>query len=214
VGQDPDAIADAAIATFEAYADTLHDDTRSVLERFRPLDIGIKVVGVGSVGTRCLVLLMEGHPRDDPLFLQIKEATTSVYEEFLEPSPYDHHGRRVVEGQRLAQSVNDIFLGWTTGPEGRHFYVRQLRDWKFSVDLATVPVDELRNYAALCAWTLARGHARSGDAVAIDAYVGPNDRLDRAISAFAQDYADLNAKDYEAFRAAVHDGRLEAAPDH
>ncbi|MFA5882433.1 MAG: DUF2252 domain-containing protein [Acidimicrobiia bacterium] len=213
VDQDPDAIADAAISTFETYADTLHDDTRSVLERYRPLDVGIKVVGVGSVGTRCLVLLMEGHDENDPLFLQIKEATTSVYEELLDPSPYDHHGRRVVEGQRLAQSVNDIFLGWTTGPEGRQFYVRQLRDWKYSVDLGTVPIDELRSYAALCAWTLARGHARSGDAVAIDAYVGTNDRLDRAITAFAQDYADLNVKDYEEFRAAVQGGRLEAASD-
>jgi uncharacterized protein (DUF2252 family) len=210
VGVDPESLAEAAVSTFRAYADSLPDDIRSVLARFRPLDVGIKVVGVGSVGTRCLVVLLEGHDRADPLFLQIKEATASVYEEFLPPSPYGHHGQRVVEGQRLAQAVHDIFLGWTIGPDGRHFYVRQLRDWKFSVDLTSVGADELRNYAALCAWTLARGHARSGDAVAIDAYVGTNDRLDRAVTAFAQDYADVNARDYEAFRTAVADGRLAA----
>jgi uncharacterized protein (DUF2252 family) len=209
--RDRDELVEATWVTFEAYKETLPDDRRSVLDRFRPLDVGLKVVGVGSVGTRCLVVLLEGHDRSDPLFLQVKEATRSVYEGALPASRYDHHGRRVVEGQRLAQTVSDIFLGWTTGPASRHFYVRQLRDWKFSVDLATAPVTELRNYAAVCAWTLARGHARSGDAVAIDAYVGPSDRLDRALAAFAQDYADRNQADYDAFVAAIADGRIEAA---
>ena len=208
---DRDEMVGAAWATFDAYKDTLPDDRRSVLDRFRPLDVGLKVVGVGSVGTRCLVVLLEGHDDDDPLFLQIKEATASVYEGALPESRYDHHGRRVVEGQRLAQTVSDVFLGWTTGPMGRHYYVRQLRDWKFSIDLSTVSYTGLRTYGALCASTLARGHARSGNAVAIDAYVGTNDRLDRALTAFAQDYADRNEADHAAFCAAIADGRLEAA---
>jgi len=209
---DGNELIEAAWATFDAYKDTLYDDRRSVLERYRPLDVGLKVVGVGSVGTRCLVVLLEGHDRDDPLFLQVKEATRSVYEDVLAPSHYDHHGRRVVEGQRLAQAVSDIFLGWTVGPAGTHFYVRQLRDWKFSVDLGTVTPSQLRNHAATCAWTLARGHARSGDAVAIDAYVGTSDRLDRSLTAFAQDYADRNEADHAAFVQAIADGRLASAP--
>jgi len=208
---DRDALVEAAWTTFDAYKATLPDDRRSVLDRFRPLDVGLKVVGVGSVGTRCLVILLEGHDGTDPLFLQVKEATRSVYEGALPESQYDHHGRRVVEGQRIAQAVSDIFLGWTTGPQRRDYYVRQLRDWKFSVDLGTVPLDGLRNYAALCAWTLARGHARSGDAVAIEAYVGTNDRLDRALTAFAQDYADRNEQDHREFVAAIESGRIDAA---
>jgi hypothetical protein len=136
-----------------------------------------------------------------------------VYEGALPESVYDHHGRRVVEGQRLAQAVSDIFLGWTTGPQGRHYYVRQLRDWKLSVDLESVSFPALRDYSSTCARTLARGHARSGNAVAIDAYVGANDRLDRALTAFAQDYADRNQSDYEAFCAAIDEGRLECADD-
>jgi len=208
---DRDALVEAAWTTFDSYKATLPDDRRSVLDRFRPLDVGLKVVGVGSVGTRCLVILLEGHDGTDPLFLQVKEATRSVYEGALPESQYDHHGRRVVEGQRLAQAVSDIFLGWTTGPQRRDYYVRQLRDWKFSVDLGTVPLDGLRNYAALCAWTLARGHARSGDAVAIEAYVGTNDRLDRALTAFAQDYADRNEQDHREFVAAIESGRIDAA---
>ena len=159
------ALVEAAWTTFDAYKATLPDDRRSVLDRFRPLDVGLKVVGVGSVGTRCLVILLEGHDGNDPLFLQVKEATRSVYEGALPESRYDHHGRRVVEGQRLAQAVSDIFLGWTTGPQHRDYYVRQLRDWKFSVDLATVPIDGLRNYAALLrvdprAWARALGRRR------------------------------------------------------
>ncbi|MFM8305184.1 MAG: DUF2252 domain-containing protein [Actinomycetota bacterium] len=207
---DRDALLEAAWASFEAYKDTLPDDRRSVLERYRPLDVGLKVVGVGSVGTRCLAMLLEGHDRNDPLFLQLKEATGSVYEGPLPVSRYDHHGRRVVEGQRLVQAVSDMFLGWTTGPSNRHFYVRQLRDWKWSVDLGIVPIESLRNYAALCAWTLARGHARSGDSVAIDAYLGAGTNLDRALVAFAQQYATRNAQDYEEFLAAIESGHIEA----
>ena len=139
-----------------------------LLDRYTPLDAALKVVGVGSVGTVCLVMLLEERDRDDPLFLQIKEASNSVLEEFLTPSAYPNRGRRVVEGQRLIQAQSDIFLGWTEGTiEHRHFYVRQLRDWKGSVDVENATPDNLRFYAQVCGMTLARGHARSGDAVAI-----------------------------------------------
>lgn len=212
-GMEHDRLRDGVVHAFEEYKATLRDDRRSVLERFRPLDLGIKVVGVGSVGTRCLIMLLEGHDRGDALFLQIKEATASVYEEYTAPSRYDHHGRRVVEGQRLAQAVSDIFLGWCSGPFGNDYYVRQLRDWKYSANLAALTPEGVRSYAELCAWTLARGHARSGDAVALAAYLGASDRFDRALAAFAQDYADQNQTDFEAFRAAAAEGRIEVAEE-
>ncbi|GMU78443.1 MAG: hypothetical protein AMXMBFR46_12380 [Acidimicrobiia bacterium] len=136
-----------------------------------------------------------------------------MYEEYTAPSRYDHHGRRVVEGQRLAQAVSDIFLGWCSGPFGNDYYVRQLRDWKYSANLAALTPEGVRSYAELCAWTLARGHARSGDAVALAAYLGASDRFDRALAAFAQDYADQNQTDFEAFRAAAAEGRIEVAEE-
>ena len=148
---------------FESYRATLNDDRRHLLDRYTPIDVGIKVVGVGSVGTRCLIILLQGRDPDDPLFLQAKEANPSVLEEHLEPSPYDNQGRRVVEGQRMIQAQSDLFLGWTQGEEGRQFYIRQLRDWKGSVEIEGATPNQLRFYAGLCGRTLARGHARSGD---------------------------------------------------
>lgn len=211
----PDAVQAAAEWAFEQYKETLDDARHSLVDRYELLDAGLKVVGVGSVGTRCLVLLLRGRDEKDPLFLQVKEANASVLEEYVGPSTYDNHGRRVVEGQRLVQAQSDIFLGWTRGPlEGVNYYVRQLRDWKGSVDVEapdTTP-EQLGFYARLCAMTLARGHARSGDPVAIAAYCGKGTALDTAIAAFAEAYADQNDEDYARFRQAIADGRLPAAP--
>ena len=142
--------------TYEAYVAGVAPDCRVLLKKFRPVDVGLKVVGVGSVGTRCWILLLEGRDRNDPLFLQMKEATHSVLAEYLRPSPYENHGRRVVEGQRLMQTANDIFLGWTHTPEtGHDYYWRQLRDWKGSVDIDSLNAADLKGYARLCGWTLA-----------------------------------------------------------
>lgn len=171
-----------------------------------------KVVGVGSVGTRCFVVLLTGRDADDPLFLQIKEATRSVLEDHLPNGPYVHPGHRVVAGQRLMQAAGDIFLGWMTGPQGRAFYWRQLRDMKGSADIAGMSPDELLEYARLCGTALARAHARSGDRVAIAAYLGGADTFDRAVADFALHYADQNAKDHAALVAAVAAGVVTAAP--
>ena len=207
-----DELAQAAIMVLTAYLDSIRDDRGVLLARFRHVDIALKVVGVGSVGTLSLITLLEGRDRQDPLFLQIKEATRSVLENHLPASQYDHHGRRVVEGQRLTQAASDILLGWTTGPPGRHFYVRQLRDWKGSVEVETFNADRLAGYARLCGYTLARGHARSGDAVAISAYLGRGDAFPRAIGTFSESYAAQNAKDYQAFTEAIDNGRIPAEP--
>lgn len=212
--RDPDRLWELALGVFDRYRGSLPDHRRVVLDRFSPVDVGVKVVGVGSVGTHCFVMLLEGRDRDDPLFLQIKEATASVLEEHLGPSTYDHAGRRVVEGQRLIQAASDIFLGWTASDEGRTYHVRQLRDWKGSVDVGSASPEVLHRYASLCGWTLARGHARTGDPIAIAAYLGTSCRMDRAVTAFAETYAAQNARDHAAFLAAVADGRLESDPDH
>ena len=158
LGQKMDVLNEGLILTaYEAYKRELAPDRRELLEKYTPVDFAIKVVGVGSVGTRCFVLLLEGRDRNDPLFLQIKQANRSVLEEYLQPSIYDNRGRRVVEGQRLMQAVSDILLGWTHIPEtGNDFYWRQLRDWKGSVDIENLDVADLHSYARLCAWTLAR----------------------------------------------------------
>lgn len=203
-----------AVTVYEGFKSSIDDSRRAVLDRHRVVDIGLKVVGVGSVGTRCLIILLEGRDRRDPLFLQVKEASRSVLEDHLPPSRYDNHGRRVVEGQRLIQAQSDIFLGWTAGASrrGQHdFYVRQLRDWKGSADIEAQSPTSLGHYAELCGHTLARGHARSGDAVAISAYAGKGDRLDRAVTAFAERYAAQNLEDFVRFRAALVDGRLPVA---
>jgi uncharacterized protein (DUF2252 family) len=169
--------------TYEAYTRSVSSDCRTLLKKYQPVDFGLKVVGVGSVGTRCWILLLEGRDRQDPLFLQMKEATVSVLAEFLRPSPYENHGRRVVEGQRLMQAANDIFLGWTHTPEKRHdYYWRQLRDWKGSVDVENLEAADLNSYARLCGRTLARAHARSGDPIAIAGYLGSSDTFDQALT--------------------------------
>jgi uncharacterized protein (DUF2252 family) len=204
----PDELEALVTDAMERYPATLSDNRRSLVDRYRLVDYALKVVGVGSVGTRCLVALLEGRDEGDPLFLQAKEATESVLEEHLGPSPYDHHGRRVVEGQRMIQAESDIFIGWTTTTQDRHYYVRQLRDWKGSVPLETARPAGARFYAKVCGRTLARGHARSGDPVAIAAYLGSGDGMDRAITAYAEAYAAQVTEDHAEFEAAIHDGRL------
>ena len=197
---------------YNSYLNSVSPDCRVLLESFRLVDFGLKVVGVGSVGTRCWILLLVGRDLNDPLFLQIKEAKRSVLAEYLHPSPYQNQGRRVVEGQRLMQTVNDIFLGWThTAETGHDFYWRQLRDWKGSVNVESLDFADLNSYARLCAWTLARAHARSGDPVAIAGYLGSTDTFDQALIEFAERYADQNERDYESFVAEIRSGRLEAA---
>ncbi len=174
-------------ALFEQYKRTLADDRRTLIDRYDIVDVARKVVGVGSVGTRCIIGLLLGRDVDDPLFLQVKEAGPSVLEPYLGRSRFTHAGHRVVAGQRLMQAASDIFLGWMTGqPEGRHFYWRQLRDMKGSIDTAILRPAGLEVLATLCGWTLARGHARSGRRIAIASYLGVSDRFDQAIADFAQ----------------------------
>jgi uncharacterized protein (DUF2252 family) len=197
-------------AILESYKRTLQEDRRHLLERYDFVDAARKVVGVGSVGTRAYVVLLEGRDQDDPLFLQVKEAGTSVLERYVESNAYEHHGHRVVAGQRLMQAASDIFLGWFRGTEGRDFYWRQLKDMKGSAKVETMSPDELILYGGLCGWALARAHARSGDRVQIAAYLGKSDRFDRSVADFAVAYADQNEKDHEALCAAVKSGRLQA----
>jgi uncharacterized protein (DUF2252 family) len=204
---------------FLAYRRTLQGDRRQLLERFRWVDMARKVVGVGSVGTQCFIMLLEGRNDDDPLFLQAKEAQPSVLEPYLGASVFANHGQRVVEGQRVMQSASDIFLGWvhtdtTMDGRSRDFYFRQLWDWKASADLETIQPEGLMAYARACGWTLARGHARSGDAVAIAAYLGKGTAFDEAMQAYAQAYADLNAADYAALQAAAAAGTIEVDTEH
>jgi uncharacterized protein (DUF2252 family) len=196
---------------FRGYRETLEDDRRHLLERFQYVDLARKVVGVGSVGTRAFIVLLQGRDQQDPLFLQIKEAMASVLEDHLPKSRYKHHGERVVRGQRMMQAASDIYLGWTTGGDAtRHFYWRQLRDMKGSADIEAMGPSGLTAYARVCAWTLARAHARSGDPVAIAAYLGPSDKFDRSIADFSDRYADQNERDYEEFIGAIRSGRLQA----
>ncbi|MEU6120746.1 DUF2252 domain-containing protein [Streptomyces sp. NPDC047123] len=197
---------------FGDYRSTLAEERRLLLDRYRFVDAARKVVGVGSVGTRCYIVLLSGRDAGDPLFLQIKEAVRSVVEEHLPTGPYVHPGHRVVAGQRLLQAAGDIFLGWMTGPQGRAFYWRQLRDMKGSVDVAALSGAELRGYARLCGTALARAHARSGDRIAIAAYLGGSDTFDRAVADFALRYAAQNARDHAALTAAIGAGVLTATP--
>jgi uncharacterized protein (DUF2252 family) len=190
------------------YRDTLQDDRRRLLDRYRFVDVASKVVGVGSVGTRAYVLLLEGRDEDDPLFLQVKEAGVSVLEAHLPKSAYENQGQRVVAGQRLMQAASDIFLGWLRGPAGRDFYWRQLRDMKGSAKVDTMSPEELAVYAGLCGWALARAHARSGDRVRISAYLGKSERFDGAIADFAKVYADQTERDHAALCAAVKSGKI------
>jgi len=200
---------------FAAYRRSLPDDRRRLLDRFQYTDLAHKVVGIGSVGLRCWVLLLLGTDDQDPLFLQVKEAQTSALEPYLGTSVFESHAQRIVEGQRLAQAASDFFLGWTRSDEqdGTHrdFYVRQLRDWKASVDLDRIGGRTLATYSRWCGATLARAHVRSGDRIAIAAYLGKGDPFDRAIAAFAAAYADVNERDYASLREAVLAGRIAAA---
>jgi uncharacterized protein (DUF2252 family) len=196
------------------YRSSLSLDRRHLLDGYRAVDVARKVVGVGSVGTRAWIVALLGRDDRDPLFLQVKEAEPSVLEPYAGRSRFNAHGRRVVEGQRLMQAASDIFLGWYsgTGIDGRKrdFYVRQLWDQKMSADIETMSHTRFAGYAELCGWTLARAHARSGDRIALSAYLGNGDTFDRAMSAFAEAYADQSELDYEALQAAVKSGAVTA----
>ncbi len=193
----------------EGYRKSLPDDRRVLFDRYHIEDVALKVVGIGSVGTHCFVTLFmtaEGHS----LLLQCKEAVPSVLEPYAGKSRFDNQGQRVVIGQRLMQSASDIFLGWSIGVAGRNFYLRQMRDMKFSPPLEGVTATMLERYADLCGWTLARAHARSGDAAAITGYLGAGDSFDLALADFAMAYADQTERDHAALKKAVDSGRIEA----
>lgn len=194
---------------FASYRDSLPEHVRVLFDRFHFCDLAIKVVGVGSVGTRCGVALFMAAD-NDPLFLQVKEARASVLEPYAGRSVHPNRGQRVIAGQRLMQAATDIFLGWTTGRGGQHYYFRQLRDVKISAIVEGWDVDLLLAYGRLCAWALARAHARSGDAALIAGYMGSNATFDDAICEFAVEYSDQNQRDYRAFTKAVREGRIEA----
>ena len=197
-----------------AYRATLEPERRVLLDRYRLIDFARKVVGVGSVGTRSWMALLIGDHERDPLFLQAKEAGRSVLEEFTTPSEYDNCGQRVVVGQRLMQAVSDIFLGWVRvkGLDGqqRDFYMRQLRDWKGSAEIGTMAPSTMSIYGELCGWTLARAHARSGDRIAISAYLGSSPAFEIAVREFASTYADQNERDHRALVDAIASGRIAA----
>ena len=196
---------------FRAYVATLQPDRRHLLEHFEIVDAARKVVGVGSVGTRAFIVLLQGRDAQDPLFLQVKEATTSVLEDYLPRSRYRNQGARVVHGQRLMQAASDIYLGWTIGLDvKRHFYWRQLRDMKGSALVEAMAPLGMEFYAGICGWTLARAHARSGDPVAIAEYLGVTDAFDTSVTDFCERYSDQNERDYQEFVAAVRSGRLAA----
>jgi uncharacterized protein (DUF2252 family) len=198
-----------------SYRETLEHDRRVLLEEFRLADFARKVVGVGSVGTRAWIALMLGRDGQDPLFLQMKEPEASVLEQFLGPSEFENHGERVVTGQRLMQASSDIFLGWLHNEQGeggvpRDFYGRQLKDWKGSAEIEQMVPKGMATYGRLCGWTLARAHARSGDRIAIAAYLGKGPTFDRALVEFSHAYAEQNERDYKALLAAVESGRITA----
>lgn len=197
------------------YRRTLSADRQHLVEQFRLVGVARKVVGVGSVGTRAWVLLLEADGGREPLFLQAKEAQRSVLADYCGASKHRNEGQRVVAGQHLMQAASDIFLGWQhieAGLDGqsRDFYVRQLRDWKYSAEIETMVLSGLIQYAQLCGWTLARAHARSGDRFAIAGYLGKSDKFDRALVTYAEAYADRTEQDHAALAAAVTDGRIEA----
>jgi uncharacterized protein (DUF2252 family) len=200
------------------YRRTVETARRFLLEQYGYADMARKVVGVGSVGTRCWIILMLGRDDKDPLFLQVKEAEASVLSRFVGASKYPNMGQRVVAGQRLMQASSDIFLGWQRAEAGqdgkqRDFYVRQLRDWKYSIAIEDLAPDAMRIYGELCGWTLARAHARSGDRIAIASYLGGSDVFDRAITQFASAYADQNERDHKSLVDAVASGRITAERD-
>jgi uncharacterized protein (DUF2252 family) len=201
------------LPTYDAYLKTLAPDRRELLEHFDMQDLVFKVVGVGSVGTRCLVMLLVDH-HDKPLFLQIKEARRSVISQYFKSPAFKHEGARVVQGQRLLQAASDLFLGWSTGPSGRHFYFRQLRDMKLSVELDLLDSTLLAGYARLCGWAMARAHAKSSNsAIEIAAYIGRNDQFAEALVGYGAAYADQVERDYEVFVKAARSGEISARGD-
>jgi hypothetical protein len=195
-------------AAFAGYRNSVQEDRRVLIDRYELKDIAIKVVGVGSVGTFCAVTLLMASEQD-PLFLQVKEARPSVLEAYAGKSIYRNHGQRVVNGYRLMQSASDIFLGWTKGKLGRHFYIRQLRDMKVGPMVELFGPGMMSQYAEICAWALARAHARSGAPAQISGYLGRSDAFDKAIAAFSVAYADQSERDHAALKKAVRSGRLE-----
>jgi hypothetical protein len=199
------------------YLRTLQSDRKHLLEQFTLVQLARKVVGVGSVGTRCWIALMDAGDGTEPLFLQPKEAQASALAAYCGRSHYASHGERVVAGQLLMQAESDIFLGWThvTGPDGvdRDYYVRQLKDWKFSAPIEQMIPSGMAVYAQMCGWALARAHACSGDRIALASYLGGSDKFDQAIAGFAEKYADQNDRDYAALQAAVKDGRVQTTTD-
>ena len=194
---------------FASYRETMQEDRRRLLDRYELHDIAIKVVGVGSVGTWCGILLLLASERD-PLFLQVKEARSSVLEAYAGKSIYANHGQRVVNGYRLMQSASDLFLGWAVGPKGRHCYVRQLKDMKIGMLVEAFSRSVMMQYAELCGWTLAHAHARSGEPAKISGYLGKSDRFDKAVADFSKAYADQSERDHKILMKAVREGRLEA----
>jgi uncharacterized protein (DUF2252 family) len=213
-GQHPDAVETQVRSLLRTYRESLPGDRRQLLDTYRFAHLARKVVGVGSVGTRAWIVLMIGRDDEDPLFLQFKEADASVLEPYAGESRYENHGERVVKGQRLMQATGDIFLGWlpAVGMDGRprDFYGRQLWDWKRSAHLEEMDAEGYELYAQACGWTLARAHARSGDRVAIAAYLGSGDVFDRAIAEFAERYADQAERDHGALGKAIKSGRITA----
>jgi uncharacterized protein (DUF2252 family) len=212
---DPEAIVEGLHELLRRYRQSLQSDRRILLEEYRLVDLARKVVGVGSVGTRAWIALMIGRDETDPLFLQFKEAQSSVLEEFTAKSGYANHGERVVAGQHLMQASSDIFLGWLhveAGIDGvsRDFYGRQLKDWKGSFETEGALPQGMAIYGRTCGWTLARAHARSGDRIAIASYLGGGDAFDRAIADYSVAYADQNERDYDALKKAVQNGQVKA----
>jgi len=197
---------------FEQYKSTLQPDRRLLFEQYHITDVALKVVGVGSVGTRCYVALLL-NDNNEPLFIQVKEARQSVLEPFNKASIYGHHGERIVQGQRLMQSASDIFLGWTTGPQGRQYYLRQLRDKKISPDINTLNKEFLTIYAQYCARVLAKAHCKTNQGAVICGYIGKGNRFAESIAQFAELYADQTEKDFEEFKKAIQKGELPVAKD-
>jgi uncharacterized protein (DUF2252 family) len=214
-GEDRDELFERLHELLRGYRETLEASRRVLLEAFELTDFAGKVVGVGSVGTRAWIALLLGRDGQDPLFLQIKQAEASVLEEPLGPSGFSNHGERVVVGQRLMQATSDIFLGWLnvdagSDGQGEDYYARQLKDWKGSAEIEQMGPAAMATYGTLCGWTLARAHARSGDRIAIAAYLGKGDSFDRALVEFSKAYAEQNERDYQSLKVAVKSGRIEA----
>jgi len=204
---------DLAVAVLAKYRETLAEDRRVLLDRYRLVDVAVKVVGIGSVGTLCLVALMmseAGHP----FFLQVKEANASVLEAYAGKSVYAHHGQRVVQGQRLMQPASDLFLGWATGPKGKHVYLRQLRDVKVNPLVETFDARMLSVYAEACGWVLARAHAKAGDPWMITGYLGSKGDFDTAMGKFALAYADQAEDDHAALTRAVRAGLIDVQTEN